>query len=80
MGKGLKCLQLWVGGVLLSASTHPANHQEDHVGQFGFDFYELEVNPVPFIGDGAYDSVRLDDDDFRLDGISPIVPTGPPSK
>jgi len=60
-------------GLPLSVSTHAANHHEVKLVQLSFDFYMIEANPDVLIGDGAYDSDRLDEE-LREQGIRMVAP------
>ena len=73
-GKGVKILAIVDRhGLLLSVSTHAANHHDIIWVQLSFDFYMLEARPEHLIGDRAYDSDGLDDD-LKQDGINMIAP------
>jgi len=73
-GKGVKILAIVDRqGLLLSVSTHAANHHEVTLVQLSFDFYMLEAKPDNLIGDRAYDSGALDEN-LHTQGIKMIAP------
>ena len=49
-------------GLLLSVSTHAANHHEVRLIHLCFGFYMIEAKPENLIGDRAYDSDPLDEE------------------
>lgn len=59
--------------LLLSVSTHAANHHEVKLVQLSFDFYMIEAMPDLLIGGRVYDSADLDDD-LRGKGIKMVSP------
>ena len=73
-GKGVKIMAIVDRhGLPLSVSTHAANHHEITLVQLSFDFYMIEAKPEHLIGDGAYDSDRLDEQ-LKKEGIEMIAP------
>jgi len=73
-GKGMKIMAIVDRkGLPLSVSTHAANHHEVKLVQLSFDFYMLEKKPDILIGDGAYDSDKLDEE-LREKGVRMVAP------
>jgi hypothetical protein len=60
-------------GLLLSVSTHAANHHKVTLVQLSFDFYMLEAKPSISLGTAPMDSDGLDED-LKQDGVNLIAP------